>query len=343
MSKLTDHKYLVFDVYGTLVDWETGIYNALQPLLSRFPSAAQWSRQEALLAFRAVESDIQAQYPEMPYSDLLAKVHEVLEARLIVAEGADTVEDSAMPSSLDVTPASVHIPASELEPSTSTTILTHNAHTTFGHSVRKWAPFPDSVQALRDLSAHFKLIVLSNVDHKSFAYTHAYLSEGTIPSPNQEDNDAPAPPLYSRPSPNAHPRNLWLPQQTPGSKSPFSLIVTAQDTQAYKPSLDGFISVFNEIGLEPTLACAIDDDLQQPPTIGDVKRRSLIVAQSLYHDHEPAKRLGVRSVWIDRQGAVMIPPEPLSPNEAGYSWRFETLEEMARAVEKELEEQGSTQ
>lgn len=34
MSKLTDFKLLCFDVYGTLIDWETGIIAALQPLIA---------------------------------------------------------------------------------------------------------------------------------------------------------------------------------------------------------------------------------------------------------------------------------------------------------------------
>ena len=32
-ARLTDYKVLTFDCYGTLIDWETGIWDALQPLL----------------------------------------------------------------------------------------------------------------------------------------------------------------------------------------------------------------------------------------------------------------------------------------------------------------------
>jgi 2-haloacid dehalogenase len=35
MSKLTDFKLLSFDVYGTLIDQDSGIFNALQPLLEK--------------------------------------------------------------------------------------------------------------------------------------------------------------------------------------------------------------------------------------------------------------------------------------------------------------------
>ena len=32
-KRLTDFKVLTFDCYGTLIDWETGIWDALQPLI----------------------------------------------------------------------------------------------------------------------------------------------------------------------------------------------------------------------------------------------------------------------------------------------------------------------
>ena len=33
--KLTDFRVLTFDCYGTLIDWESGIHTALQPLLRK--------------------------------------------------------------------------------------------------------------------------------------------------------------------------------------------------------------------------------------------------------------------------------------------------------------------
>jgi FMN phosphatase YigB (HAD superfamily) len=59
----------------------------------------------------------------------------------------------------------------------------------------------------------------------------------------------------------------------------------------------------------------------------------LVVAQSLYHDIDPSSQLGLSGVWIDRQGASMglesIGEEPK------WRRRFETLGEMAAAVEQE--------
>lgn len=315
---MIDYKYLIFDVYGTLADWETGLYDALKPLLSRFPSALHWSRVDALRAFASVEKDIQAQNPSMLYSDILAKAHEAIEARLIASEGEYKMaakEDGDHQESLPIA-----------DPSGSKSSPAIDAHTTFGNSIKQWPIFPDSAQALRDLSAQYKLIVLSNVDHASFAYTHSYLSEGT--SPTSSDQHPPA--TYTRPLPNPHPRDLWLPQQTPNSKSPFSLIMTAQDTHVYKPAIEGFLAVLDAIRNEPSLLASSADI----PTLEEVKSQTLIVAQSIMHDHEPARRLGLRSVWIDRQGAAFRTED--DGVSAGWGWRFETLGDMARVVEEEF-------
>lgn len=70
----------------------------------------------------------------------------------------------------------------------------------------------------------------------------------------------------------------------------------------------------------------------------EVKDKVMSVAQSLQHDHEPARQLGMRSVWIDRQEAVTCNVSPGGPGaKAKWTCRFETLGEMADAVERELE------
>ena len=61
----------------------------------------------------------------------------------------------------------------------------------------------------------------------------------------------------------------------------FDWIVTAQQVRSYKPAERGFLAAFGRIGLP--------------------RDRILHVAQSLFHDHAPAQRLGLTSVWIDRR------------------------------------------
>ena len=62
----------------------------------------------------------------------------------------------------------------------------------------------------------------------------------------------------------------------------FDWVVTAQQAKRYKPNPRGFELMFERVGLPPS--------------------RILHVAQSLYHDHVAAKRLGLTTVWVDRRG-----------------------------------------
>jgi 2-haloacid dehalogenase len=62
----------------------------------------------------------------------------------------------------------------------------------------------------------------------------------------------------------------------------FDWIVTAEQVGAYKPSERNFEVAFERLGLP--------------------RERILHVAQSLFHDHVTAKRLGLATVWIDRRG-----------------------------------------
>lgn len=73
MSKLTDFKLLSFDVYGTLIDWERGVVNALQPMLEK--SNKTIDEKEILKTCQALESPQQEQTPSMIYSELLTTVH----------------------------------------------------------------------------------------------------------------------------------------------------------------------------------------------------------------------------------------------------------------------------
>ena len=61
----------------------------------------------------------------------------------------------------------------------------------------------------------------------------------------------------------------------------FDYVITAQQAASYKPGHAGFLLAFERID-EP-------------------RERILHVAQSLFHDHVPAKALGMTSVWIDRR------------------------------------------
>ncbi len=81
----------------------------------------------------------------------------------------------------------------------------------------------------------------------------------------------------------------------------FDWVVTAQAVGSYKPDERNFHALFERLagdGIGPA--------------------RILHVAQSLFHDHAPAQRLGLRSVWIDRRhdrpGRGATPPADARPD-----------------------------
>lgn len=119
---------LSFDVYGTLIDWESGIAAALRP----------WADRHGLLisddaltsAFARHETQVQTEHPTWVYPDILSE--------LMWRIGND----------LDA-------PVTELEAAA------------FGRSVGQWPAFADSLTSLRTLKKRFKLVVLSNVDNVS--------------------------------------------------------------------------------------------------------------------------------------------------------------------------------
>lgn len=101
----------------------------------------------------------------------------------------------------------------------------------------------------------------------------------------------------------------------------FAAIITAEDVGAYKPAENHFR--------------ALDATLPQL----EVERAELLhVAQSLFHDHVPAKREGLPSVWINRRhdrpgwGAT---PEP--SGEWSYALEFASMGAFADAVDQSFD------
>ncbi|MBV9696330.1 MAG: haloacid dehalogenase type II [Gammaproteobacteria bacterium] len=128
--RLHDFSTLTFDCYGTLIDWEQGLLQALAPLLRAgnvtLPPA------EVLAEFGRRESAQEEATPGMRYPQLLAVVHRQLAEHWGVT-------------------------------------LPETAHMAFGNSVPDWPAFPDSAAALQYLKRHYRLVILSNVDRTSFA------------------------------------------------------------------------------------------------------------------------------------------------------------------------------
>ena len=98
----------------------------------------------------------------------------------------------------------------------------------------------------------------------------------------------------------------------------FAAVITAEDVGAYKPAENHFRA------LDATL-----------PTLGVDRSGLLHVAQSLFHDHVPARREGLASVWINRRhdrpgwGAT---PEPTE--EWAFDLQFNSMADFADAVDR---------
>ncbi|MFG0256396.1 MAG: HAD-IA family hydrolase [Phycisphaerales bacterium JB043] len=230
-----DFDAYTFDCYGTIIDWETGILTALRPWAA---TCALGIDDTALLeAFARFEPDVEGEHPTMPYPDVLREVHN----RMCDHFGITECDTDA-----------------------------HSLASSVGH----WPAFDDSREALERLrSLGKKLIVVSNVDHTSFAKS----------------------------------------QRTLGFE--FDAVVTAQDVRAYKP--------------DPRM---LEAGIHAAHQLGVARGRVMHVAQSLFHDHVPAKKIGMTTCWIDRRGgegggATRAPAFDITPD-----FTFESLGRFAEAV-----------
>ncbi|MGI4982369.1 MAG: haloacid dehalogenase type II [Janthinobacterium lividum] len=133
---LTTFTTLTLDCYGTLIDWESGIVAALQPLVVR--SGRTVTRDAVLETFGRHESPQQQATPTALYPDILRAVYDRIAAEW--ATSPDAGERDA-----------------------------------FGRSVSEWPAFPDSREALRYLGQHYALVILSNIDRQTFASSQARL------------------------------------------------------------------------------------------------------------------------------------------------------------------------
>jgi len=100
----------------------------------------------------------------------------------------------------------------------------------------------------------------------------------------------------------------------------FDAIYTAQDIGSYKPDPRNFAYMLERLAER-----------------GIAKAQILHTAESLYHDHVPARRVGLATCWIHRRagqaghGATRSPEVEVSPD-----FRFATLAEMAEAHRAEI-------
>lgn len=234
--KITDFEALSFDCYGTLIDWEAGIGSVLRDWADR--RGLDMTTEELLVAYADQEAQAARNHPTDPYHSILSRAMRGLGKQL------------------------------------DTEVSFDDSHA-LATSVPDWPAFPDSADALEQLSRHFKLIILSNIDNESFAASNAKLGVT------------------------------------------FDAIITAEDVGSYKPAPGNFDALDHRID-----------------SMGIPRDRLLHVAQSLFHDHVPAKERGMTTVRINRRHADPgwgATPNPLA--EVTPDWTFTSMAEFADAAE----------
>jgi 2-haloacid dehalogenase len=135
MLPLDKFDVLTFDCYGTLIDWETGILNALKPVLTG--AGLQLPDEQILSLYSEIEPAVESGC-YLTYREVLQKTADEFAKRAGLA-----------PEKLD--------------------------RACLANSVGDWPAFPDTVAALKVLKQKFRLAIVSNVDDSLFVLTQSHL------------------------------------------------------------------------------------------------------------------------------------------------------------------------
>jgi len=100
----------------------------------------------------------------------------------------------------------------------------------------------------------------------------------------------------------------------------FDAVHVAEEIGSYKPDLNNFHYLFKHVKED----------------FGIERRQILHTAHSLRADHVPSKELGLTSTWIQRDESTG-PGSKMETfrDKVAFTWQFNTLGEMADAVEQE--------
>src|SRR5262249_18860596 len=126
---------LTFDCYGTLIDWETGILKALQPILRSH--GVELDDEHALETYAEFEAAVE-RGPYLTYREVLATCLRNFGERYGFTPSDDELAR-------------------------------------FSGSVGDWPAFPDSADALAALQRCFRLVVITNMDDDLFALSQTRL------------------------------------------------------------------------------------------------------------------------------------------------------------------------
>jgi 2-haloacid dehalogenase len=134
----TSFSHLTFDCYGTLIDWERGILEAVGGVLARHGLTVP--EEQIIRLYASFEAEIEAG-PYRKYAEVLRGVMHGFGLELGFEPNEEDLEE---------------LPA----------------------SVGSWPAFPDSSAALERLASRYKLVVLSNIDDAMFVESRKVLGVG---------------------------------------------------------------------------------------------------------------------------------------------------------------------
>ena len=136
MLDFNRYEWISFDCYGTLVDWETGISDAVTAVFAAH--GVRKSREDILALFSNAEPKVQASDEFLEYRRVLRDVMQFMAWEV-----------------------GIRLPAAEAD--------------ALSDSLPRWPVFPDAPGALERLRRRFKLAIISNVDDDLFRYSEEAL------------------------------------------------------------------------------------------------------------------------------------------------------------------------
>ena len=135
MLDFSRFEVLSFDCYGTLIDWDTGIFAVLKPILAAHGKSVPDAKLLELYGDLEAEAE-SGEY--RPYHEVLRSVVRNLGKQLSFTPTVDEVDSLPL-------------------------------------SVPRWRPWPDSVAALEKLRTRYRLAIISNTDDFLFESTRPQL------------------------------------------------------------------------------------------------------------------------------------------------------------------------
>jgi putative hydrolase of the HAD superfamily len=123
---------------GTLIDFETGILSWFRPAMSRYGAAK--TDEEILTTFAALEDDYHRETPDKTFTEMLPLIYRGMMSRWAIEPRDEDAEG-------------------------------------FRDSIRWWPPFPDTVEALKELKLRYRLVAVTNADSWALGHMSATMED----------------------------------------------------------------------------------------------------------------------------------------------------------------------